>query len=173
MSNSGASPRLRQPSGGWCAARSTPSNSWPDGYAIPNRRIMYAALNWCQEHHTEIIDTLRTLMGGVPLQMPADSTILDDPALKEVFDRWWGTPAIEAADRMKLYKLGWDITGSEFAGRHQLYEKFYAGHSALVRASCDREAPWEEFHATVDRALAEASSESALGKRRAGTDRVD
>ncbi len=138
--------------------------SWPDGYAIPNRRIMYAALNWCQEHHTDIIDTLRTLMGGVPLQMPADSTILDDPVLKEVFDRWWGTPAIEAADRMKLYKLGWDITGSEFAGRHQLYEKFYAGHSALVRASCDREAPWEEFHATVDRALAEASSESVLSK---------
>ena len=34
---------------------------WPAGFATPNRRIMYAALNWCQEHHTEIIDTLRTL----------------------------------------------------------------------------------------------------------------
>jgi len=46
---------------------------------------------------------------------------------------------------MKLYKLGWDITGSEFAGRHQLYEKFYAGHSAIIRGSCDREAPWDDF----------------------------
>jgi 4-hydroxyphenylacetate 3-monooxygenase len=138
--------------------------TWPEGYAIPNRRMMYAALNWCQEHHTEIIDALRTLMGGVPLQMPADNSVLDDPALKDVFERWWGTPAIEANDRMKLYKLGWDITGSEFAGRHQLYEKFYAGHSALVRASCDREAPWEKFHATVDRALAIASSDSAARK---------
>ena len=103
-------------------------------------------------------------MGGVPLQMPADNTVLDDPALKEVFERWWSTPAIEANDRMKLYKLGWDLTGSEFAGRHQLYEKFYAGHSAIVRASCDREAPWEKFHATVDRALAIASSDSAAKK---------
>ena len=50
----------------------------------------------CQEHHTEIIDTLRTLMGGVPLQMPADSSLLDEPALKDVFQRWWGTPAVEA-----------------------------------------------------------------------------
>jgi 4-hydroxyphenylacetate 3-monooxygenase len=140
--------------------------SWPDSYAIPNRRMMYAALNWCQEHHTEIIDTLRTLMGGVPLQMPANSTVLDNPALKTVFERWWGTSAIEANDRMKLYKLGWDITGSEFAGRHQLYEKFYAGHSALVRGSCDREAPWDKFHATVDRALASASAESAVRKVR-------
>jgi len=133
---------------------------WPEGYVIPNRRMMYAALNWCQEHHTDIIDMLRTLMGGVPLQMPADSTVLDNPALKDVFDRWWGTPAISANERMKLYKLGWDITGSEFAGRHQLYEKFYAGHSALVRASCDREAPWADFHATVDRALKTASDDS-------------
>ncbi len=140
--------------------------SWPEGYVIPNRRMMYAALNWCQEHHTEIVDTLRTLMGGVPLQMPADSTVLDDPNLKEVFERWWGTPAIEANDRMNLYKLGWDITGSEFAGRHQLYEKFYAGHSALVRASCDREAPWDKFHATVDRALATASADSVESKNR-------
>ena len=38
--------------------------AWPEGYVTPNRRMMYAALNWCQEHHTEIIDTLRTLMGG-------------------------------------------------------------------------------------------------------------
>ena len=134
--------------------------AWPAGYVTPNRRMMYAALNWCQEHHTEIIDTLRTLMGGVPLQMPADSTVLDAPALREVFEEWWSTPAIDAAERMKLYKLGWDITGSEFAGRHQLYEKFYAGHSALVRGSCDREAPWADFHATVDRALTSAAADS-------------
>jgi 4-hydroxyphenylacetate 3-monooxygenase len=26
--------------------------AWPRAIATPNRRIMYAALNWCQEHHT-------------------------------------------------------------------------------------------------------------------------
>lgn len=134
--------------------------SWPEGFVTPNRRMMYATLNWCQEHHTEIIDTLRTLMGGVPLQMPANSTVQDNPELNSLFNRWWGTSAIDAADRMKLYKLGWDITGSEFAGRHQLYEKFYAGHSALLRASCDREAPWEYFHSVVERAIATAEIDS-------------
>jgi 4-hydroxyphenylacetate 3-monooxygenase len=139
---------------------------WPEGFVIPNRRMMYAALNWCQEHHTEIIDTLRTLMGGVPLQMPADNSLLDEPGLKDVFQRWWGTPEIDAEHRMKLYKLGWDITGSEFAGRHQLYEKFYAGHSAIVRGSCDREAPWDAFHAVVDRALTTATADSGAAKSR-------
>jgi len=34
---------------------------------------------------------------------------------------------------MKLYKLAWDLIGSEFAGRHLQYEKFYAGASFIVR----------------------------------------
>jgi 4-hydroxyphenylacetate 3-monooxygenase len=127
--------------------------AWPQDYATPNRRMMYATLNWCQEHHSEVIDSLRTLMGGVPLQMPARSSVVEHPKLKELFERWWSTPALGAMDRMKLYKLGWDLTGSEFAGRHSLYEKFYAGNSTLVRNSCDREAPWAYFHEIVDRAL--------------------
>ena len=123
---------------------------WPQGYATPNRRIMYAALNWCQEHHTEIVDMLRTLLGGIPLLMPASIDVMTDDALRATFERWWKTPSIEALDRYKLYKLAWDIVGSEFAGRHMLYEKFYAGNSLIVRNQSDREAPWERFHGIVD-----------------------
>jgi len=132
---------------------------WPHGYACPNRRYMYAALNWCQESYSPIIDTLRTLVGGTPLQMPASIDVLSDPALKERFERWWRTPSMEAADRMKLYKLAWDLVGSEFAGRHQLYEKFYAGNSIVVRNQSDREAPWDQFHDIVDGLLANIGAE--------------
>jgi hypothetical protein len=47
----------------------------------------------------------------------------------------------------------WDVVGSEFAGRHMLYEKFYAGNSIIVRNQSDREAPWTKFHAIVDNLL--------------------
>ena len=33
-------------------------------------------------------------------------------------------PHADAYDRLKLMKIVWDLTGSEFAGRNQLYEKF-------------------------------------------------
>jgi len=128
--------------------------NWPEGFATPNRRIMYAALNWCQEHHSEVIDSLRTLLGGYPLVMPASIDVLSDEAMRDTFQRWWKTPSIEAVERHKLYKLAWDITGTEFAGRHMLYEKFYAGSSIVVRNQSDREAPWQSFHDTVDRLLA-------------------
>lgn len=128
--------------------------AWPDGYACFNRRYMYAALNWCQEHHSEIIDVLRTLAGGVALQMPASVDVLEQPELRRRFEQWWGTPTISALERMKLIKLVWDLIGSEFAGRHMLYEKFYAGNSIVVRNQSDREAPWTKFHGIVDDLLA-------------------
>src|SRR5262245_25024542 len=87
--------------------------------------------------------------------MPASIDVVEDSTLRDRFERWWKTPSIEAGDRYKLYKLAWDLVGSEFAGRHMLYEKFYAGNSLVVRNQSDREAPWQNFHDTVDRLLAE------------------
>ena len=78
--------------------------NWPEGYATPNRCIMYGALNWCQEHHTEIIDTLRTLLGAYPMVMPASIEVVNDPALRDRFERWRKTASIKAVERHKLYK---------------------------------------------------------------------
>jgi 4-hydroxyphenylacetate 3-monooxygenase len=140
--------------GGLVAGQIEAFEEWPNGYATPNRRIMYAALNWCQEHHGEVIDTLRTLLGGYPMVMPASIDVVADAGLRDRFERWWKTPSVEAVERHKLYKLAWDLTGTEFAGRHMLYERFYAGSSIVVRNQSDREAPWQSFHQTVDRLLA-------------------
>ncbi|MBF6567940.1 MAG: hypothetical protein IVW54_03580 [Candidatus Binataceae bacterium] len=123
---------------------------WPAGYMTFNRRFMYAALNWCTESHSAIIDCLRELCGGGVLQMPADDSIIDAPELREVFQTYWSTPQMAAQRRMKLFRLAWDLVGSEFAGRHQQYEKFYAGPSFIVRNYSFMTAPWDELHAVVD-----------------------
>ena len=51
---------------------------------------------------------------------------------------------------MKLFKLAWDMVGSEFAGRHLQYEKFYAGASFIIRNHSFRETDWAEFNGIVD-----------------------
>jgi 4-hydroxyphenylacetate 3-monooxygenase len=126
------------------------AEDWPAGWKTFNRRYMYAALNWCTESHSSIIEMLRELCGGGIFQMPADISVMHDPKLRAQFEQYWQTPQLGAVERMKLYKLAWDLIGSEFAGRHMLYERFYAGNSIIVRNQSDREAPWEKFHATVD-----------------------
>ncbi len=130
------------------------AEDWPEGYATFNRRMMYAALNWCTENHSAIIDSVRELCGGGIFQMPADVTVMHDDDLRQQFENYWQTPQMGALDRMKLFRLAWDLVGSEFAGRHQQYEKFYAGASFIVRGHSFREAPWEDLDAIVDNLLA-------------------
>jgi 4-hydroxyphenylacetate 3-monooxygenase len=79
---------------------------------------------------------------------------MKDPAMRDMFEQYWQTPQMGAVARMKLFKLAWDLVGSEFAGRHQQYEKFYAGASFIVRNHNFRETPWDELHGVVDELLA-------------------
>ena len=140
--------------GGMIAGQLHDAEDWPAGHKTFNRRYMYAALNWCTESHSQIIDALRELCGGGIFQMPADISVMNDPRLKKQFEAYWQTPQLGAAARMKLYKLAWDLIGSEFAGRHLQYEKFYAGASFIVRNHNFRETPWDELHKVVDDLMA-------------------
>ena len=126
---------------------------WPGDGVCFNRRYMYAALNWCTENHSMLIDVLRELMGGGVFQMPASVDVMLDEELRSEFEQFWQTPFVGALDRMKLFRLAWDLVGSEFAGRHQQYEKFYAGASFIVRNHSFRETPWADFDGLVDDAM--------------------
>jgi len=132
---------------------------WPEGYATFNRRYMYAALNWCTEMYSPLIDMLRELSGGGVFQMPASVTVMDDPELRRQFEQYWQTPQLAALDRVKLFKLVWDLVGSEFAGRHLQYEKFYAGASFIIRNHNFREAPWADYDGYVANLLGKIGDE--------------
>ena len=95
------------------------------------------------------------LSGGGVFQMPADVSVMRDAKLREQFEQYWQTPFMSSLDRMKLFRLTWDLMGSEFAGRHQQYEKFYAGASFVVLNHSFREAPWDHFHGLVEKIMAE------------------
>jgi 4-hydroxyphenylacetate 3-monooxygenase len=124
------------------------------GYHTVNRRYVYAALHWCTNHHAEICDSVRELMGAGVFQMPADATVLANAALREKFETYWSVPGQSATERMKLLKLAWDLLGSDFAGRHMQYEKFYAGPPFVMNSYSHLAAPWQDWTAQVDDLLA-------------------
>ena len=123
-----------------------------------NPRYMYAAVNYALENHAPICDMIRTLMGGGAFQMPADSSVLQDPELSGIFENYWSTLDQTAAERLRLFKLAWDLLGSEFAMRHDQYEKFYVGPSFVVRNYNFMNAPWGEFEGLVDGIVEEANA---------------
>jgi 4-hydroxyphenylacetate 3-monooxygenase len=126
-----------------------------NGYVSFNRRYMYAGLQWCTDMYNEITAIVRELCGGGVFQMPADISVLDDPQLAKTFEQYWRAPTQSALDRMKLFKLAWDLLGSEFGGRHLQYEKFYAGPPFLVRNYNYTWAPWVTYDAIVDDLMAQ------------------
>ncbi|MBM3529700.1 MAG: hypothetical protein FJX62_16555 [Alphaproteobacteria bacterium] len=119
-----------------------------------NRRYVYAALHWCTNNHSEICDTVRELMGAGVFQMPADASVLADPKLRETFETYWSVPGQTAESRMKLLNLAWDLLGSDFAGRHMQYEKFYAGPGFVMNSYSFLTGPWKEWGDRVDELLA-------------------
>ncbi len=136
---------------GLAAGQIHAAEAWPaPGYVTYNRRMMYAALNWGVENYSAVVDCVRELCGGGVFQMPADGSVLEDARLADLFATYWRTPQMDAVSRMKLFRLAWDIIGSEFAGRHLQYEKFFPGASFVVRNHNFREAPWARWHGMVD-----------------------
>ena len=126
------------------------AEDWPEDYMTFNRRMMYATLDWCTDNHSALIDELRTFCGGGVFQMPGNVHVMHDEKLRSDFEKYFQTPQMGALDRMKLFRLAWDFVGSEFAGRQQQYEKFYAGASFIIRNHSHREADWDYFDGIVD-----------------------
>ncbi|MGE4013468.1 MAG: 4-hydroxyphenylacetate 3-hydroxylase family protein, partial [Alphaproteobacteria bacterium] len=136
--------------GGMIAGQHQGMETMDNGYVHVNRRYMYAAANYALENHAAICDQIRTLCGGGVFQMPAFSDVTQDDGLNRVFQEYWSTLDQTATERMKLFRVAWDLLGSEFAGRHDQYEKFYIGPSFVVRNYNFVNAPWDTLESLVD-----------------------
>ncbi|HEX2795999.1 MAG TPA: 4-hydroxyphenylacetate 3-hydroxylase C-terminal domain-containing protein, partial [Immundisolibacter sp.] len=56
------------------------------------------------------------------------------PELRGYIDKYLrGSYGHDAEDRVKTMRLLWDAVGTEFAGRHELYERNYAGNHENIR----------------------------------------
>ena len=125
-----------------------------DGHVLFGRRAVYAALNQALETHSTLIDTVRELMGGAHFQFPASIDVLDDPVLAQSFEELWTAGPMPAQERMKLFKLAWDLIGSELASRATSYEKFFVGPAFSVRNYNFVNTPWDELHGLAEQFMA-------------------
>jgi 4-hydroxyphenylacetate 3-monooxygenase len=78
----------------------------------------------------------------------------NDPTIRNDISRYIQSPDMPAEQRVKFLKLCWDAIGSEFAGRHDQYEKFYADAPFLVRGHLFRNYSFTKSEQLVAKALA-------------------
>ena len=133
-------------------------------YFIPDRHTVYSAQVLTQQLYGKIMLTLRELAGGGMIMLPSSLRDFANPELADLIGKTQQSPAANAADKVKFYRLAWDVVGSEYASRHTQYEMFYAGAQFVTKGHSFRTFDWAAATGMVDRFLGEYSLEGELAK---------
>jgi len=95
------------------------------GVMAPDRAPLDAARNIFPKMYPRMIEILQLLSASSLMLIPPDSA-LDSPVAADI-DRYLAAANCTARDRIKLFRLAWDVACSAFAGRQVLYERFFFG----------------------------------------------
>lgn len=137
----------------------------PRGVARPNERFLYGAMGLQAELYPRALQALRELAGGGPLQVPSSVVDLEHPEAGADLRRYIRSPGSPAEEKIKLFKLAWDLIGTEFGGRHLQYEMFYAGAPFVAKGYAFRNYGYEQATQLVDAALNDYKMETAVNSK--------
>jgi 4-hydroxyphenylacetate 3-monooxygenase len=98
--------------------------------------------------------------GGALIARPSSVRDWKTPELRPLLDQFYrGSNEYDALNKIKLVNLLWDAIGSEFGGRHELYERSYSGSHELTKLECywmaQGDGTVDRIKAMVDRCMAE------------------
>src|SRR5437867_1632716 len=105
----------------------------PGGSVIPRIENAAAMRIFGTSAWPAVKEIFENILGGAPLVTTSGREDLMNPDLRPLIDRYYRGTGMDAHDRIKLFKLVWDAIGTEFGGRHELYERNYAGNSEQIR----------------------------------------
>ena len=105
----------------------------PGGTAIPRADYAATLRVFSTSAWPAVKEVFENVLGGAPIVAPSGREDLLSPELRPLIDRYYRGTGASALERIKLFKLVWDAIGTEFGGRHELYERNYAGNHEQVR----------------------------------------
>lgn len=104
-----------------------------NGTMLPNGRTAAAYRVLAQSTMPRLVDLIMTQVGGALIAHPSNEDWKSDE-LRPYIERYYrGSNGYDAESKVKVVKLLWDAVGTEFGGRHGLYERNYFGNHELIR----------------------------------------
>jgi 4-hydroxyphenylacetate 3-monooxygenase len=108
--------------------------SWAGGAAQPNLHYGLAYRTFMGTAYPRVREILQQTLGSGLIYLNSHASDWKNPEVRPYLDQYLrGSRGMEAVDRVKLLKLLWDAVGTEFAGRHELYERNYGGDHEGIR----------------------------------------
>jgi len=107
----------------WAGATVLPNPEYAQAYRL------FATIAW-----PRVKEIAESILGSAMIYLNSHAVDFKTAELRGYLDKYLrGSDGSSAVERTKLMKLLWDAMGTEFGGRHELYERNYAGAPETIR----------------------------------------
>jgi 4-hydroxyphenylacetate 3-monooxygenase len=98
----------------------------PGGVWAPDNETLLTARSYFPEVYPRLVEILQILGSSGLANIPSEASV-DSPELVDDIARYFQGAALGGKERIRLFRLAWDIACSSFGGRQVLYERYFAG----------------------------------------------
>ena len=113
------------------AAKPTP---WVDGAVLPNVQSGSSYRVFAGDAYGRVKEIVEKIIASALIYLPSSAKDFKNPEIDKYLAKYVrGSHGIGYKERIKVMKLLWDAIGTEFGGRHELYEMNYAGNHEDIR----------------------------------------
>ena len=135
-------------------------DAWVNGAVLPSIRASVAYRIFATEAYPAVRSIVEKVIASGLIYLPSHAQDFKNPDIDKYLQRYVrGSNGIDYKQRIKIMKLLWDAIGTEFGGRHELYEMNYAGSHELIRLFALQQAQASgslgEMEALVERCMAD------------------
>jgi 4-hydroxyphenylacetate 3-monooxygenase len=131
--------------------RAAEADATPNAFGVmtPKWEPLNAARNWYPRFYARLPAIVRKLGASGLMALPTEADVTG-PAREDV-EAYLQSATLDGAERVKLFRLAWDISISAFAGRQELYEYYFFGDPVRMAGALVRSYDREPYKARVRR----------------------
>ncbi|GAB2755057.1 4-hydroxyphenylacetate 3-hydroxylase N-terminal domain-containing protein [Amycolatopsis magusensis] len=108
--------------------------AWKNGAVLPNPAYGQAYRWFMQIGYPRVREIVMQDVASGLIYSNSSAEDFKNPEIRPYLDKYVrGSDGVDSVERMKVMKLLWDAVGTEFGGRHELYERNYAGNHENTR----------------------------------------
>ena len=136
------------------------------GIMTPARPPLDTARNLFPKMYPRMTEILQLLGASGFMAVPSEADLMNS-VLRPDIDKYYQARNASAYDRIKLFRLAWDVACSSFGGRQTLYERFFFGDPVRMMSALyniyDKKPYMERVKAFLDRSEVQAEEPVLVG----------
>ena len=144
--------------------------AWKGDAVLPDLEAAMSYRVFAPDSWPRIRDIVQKALSSALIYLPSSVKDFANPAIEPYLRQYVrGSHGVDHVERVKIMKLLWDCVGTEFAGRHELYERNYSGGYEDIRAQvltgAQKGGGLAAMEALVDQCLADYDTSGWTGGR--------